>query len=41
MEWSFSYNSFVKAKGMLKIFGSHNMICVIMRCVIKELHCTI
>ena len=39
--WSFSCNSFVKFRG--KILVSHNMsiqICVITRCVIKELHCT-
>ena len=43
MKWSVSYNSFVKFHGK-KILGAtkwlcYIQVCVIIRCVIKGLHC--
>ena len=42
--WSFSYNSFViilvkKFFGATTVVPCYNQICVIMRCVIKGMHC--
>ena len=37
--WSFSYNSFVKFHGK-KNESQYIQMCGILRCIIKQLHCT-